>query len=930
MINRLAIFAATFCAVSAFSIAQGAEPLLVSGGTARLDTYEKDNTVFFALSIEPKAEDMVALTTDVVVLFDTSASQSGEYRTAALETLDNFLKNLGDNNTVKLVAVDVDANTLTDSFLAPQSAQMQNAFAKLNRRVPLGSTNMAKAIRAATESFTESGSDRRAVLYIGDGLSAAKTTSSPAFQAEVAECRKKQIPINSYAIGPNTDVLFLATLANQTGGRLLSDGSSITPEIAGNHLVKAVRGTVIWPEESEINWPEGVTAYPAPLQPLRTDRDNIVVGKGKAIAGATVNIPGIIGEQQMQLQFNIPESAPNDANSYLPHLIEMASKPGNYLPTLGTQGLGKVRNLVARNVESLNRLAQSAQAVGDPDAAQRLSARANELDPEDPQANRNANVDPTTTASDAPDPRSSQENLLEEYIASSGDGISKVENRQKVVTGAIKSDVTVELEKANRLMDSDPGSVEAQLKLVLQNVSQAPDLDPDVRMQLENKLRSAIRLASIRKQERETQMREEQEVLAQRQDREQRIKDLGREEEKITQLMARFDSLMKEDLYQEAEQVMVEVEESTEKNPILADPAFVSASQNAHNAMMYFEYMRTIESANRMRARAFLDVEQKSIPMPDDPPITYPDGEVWREMTLRRQKYASVDLQDRSTAEKNITKALDSPVPPGGGVLEFDEQPLDIVLETLQDAFADTNYPINIVLDTQSLNEIIDTDNPPVVTIKVSGISLRSALRLILRRIEEQLTYTIRDEVLLITTKENSAEQLITKVYPVADLVLPIVTNLGASGGFGSNQGGGMMGFGGMGGGMGAGQGGQGGGGMGGGMGGGGMGGGGMGGGGMGGGGGGMFSDRRLKTHIKLMGTSPSGITIYQFRYVGGGPLYQGVLAQELLDTHPNAVVRMPGGYYGVLYEQIDVNFIQLPESAIKIRSSESKIKISQ
>jgi hypothetical protein len=191
MMNRLAIFAVTFCAVSAFSMAQGAEPLLVSGGTARLDTYEKDNTVFFALSIEPKAEDMVALTTDVVVLFDTSASQSGEYRTAALETLDNFLKNLGDNNTVKLVAVDVDANTLTDSFLAPQSVQMQDAFAKLNRRVPLGSTNMAKAIRAATESFTESGSDRRAVLYIGDGLSAAKTTSSPAFQAEVAECRKK-------------------------------------------------------------------------------------------------------------------------------------------------------------------------------------------------------------------------------------------------------------------------------------------------------------------------------------------------------------------------------------------------------------------------------------------------------------------------------------------------------------------------------------------------------------------------------------------------------------------------------------------------------------------------------------------------------------------------------------------------------------------
>jgi hypothetical protein len=77
-----------------------------------------------------------------------------------------------------------------------------------------------------------------------------------------------------------------------------------------------------------------------------------------------------------------------------------------------------------------------------------------------------------------------------------------------------------------------------------------------------------------------------------------------------------------------------------------------------------------------------------------------------------------------------------------------------------------------------------------------------------------------------------------------------------------------------------------------------------------------MFSDHRLKTDIELIEKSPSGINIYQFRYVGGGPLYQGVLAQELLDTHPKAVVAMPGGYYGVLYERIDVDFVQLPEKS--------------
>ena len=129
-------------------------------------------------------------------------AKSGEYRTAALETLQNFLKKLGNNNTVKLIAVDVDANPLTDSFVAPQSSQMQDAFSKLNRRVPLGSTNMAKAIHAATESFIQPGSNRRAILYIGDGLSAAKTTSSPSFRAEVAACRKNHFRSTAMPLDP--------------------------------------------------------------------------------------------------------------------------------------------------------------------------------------------------------------------------------------------------------------------------------------------------------------------------------------------------------------------------------------------------------------------------------------------------------------------------------------------------------------------------------------------------------------------------------------------------------------------------------------------------------------------------------------------------------------------------------------------------------
>jgi hypothetical protein len=60
---------------------------------------------------------------------------------------------------------------------------------------------------------------------------------------------------------------------------------------------------------------------------------------------------------------------------------------------------------------------------------------------------------------------------------------------------------------------------------------------------------------------------------------------------------------------------------------------------------------------------------------------------------------------------------------------------------------------------------------------------------------ELDLTYVIRNEVLMITTKTEAENMLSTKVYPVADLVVPIGTRLGR-GGMGGMGG---MGMGGMG-----------------------------------------------------------------------------------------------------------------------------------
>ena len=62
-------------------------------------------------------------------------------------------------------------------------------------------------------------------------------------------------------------------------------------------------------------------------------------------------------------------------------------------------------------------------------------------------------------------------------------------------------------------------------------------------------------------------------------------------------------------------------------------------------------------------------------------------------------------------------------------------------------------------------------------------------------------------------------------------------------------------------------------------------------------------SDRRLKSNIVRIGTHPLGIGIYEYDIFGKRDV--GVMAQELIEVMPDAVVTMPNGYMAVRYDMI-------------------------
>lgn len=113
---------------------------------------------------------------------------------------------------------------------------------------------------------------------------------------------------------------------------------------------------------------------------------------------------------------------------------------------------------------------------------------------------------------------------------------------------------------------------------------------------------------------------------------------------------------------------------------------------------------------------------------------------------------------DQQSAEAHFRKALTESTE-----LDFVETPLIDVIEHIAH-----KHNLRVMLDRPALDEEgIAADTP--VTVHLSGVSLQSALQLVLR--ELQLTYMIRDEVLMITTPARAELELIVRVYPVQDLV---------------------------------------------------------------------------------------------------------------------------------------------------------------
>ena len=788
--------------------AAAAEPASASG--IIFETYARSGEpAYFAIKLSPQVKQPRAQGFDIVVLFDTSASQVGEYRSKAKGSLESLLRAVSNDDRVALLAVDVTAARLTETFVPANSAAINEALKALDRRVPLGSTDMQEALDAALAMWPANDATRaRSVVYLGDGLSTSSPVPVEALDRIVSRCCERRVAFSSYAIGPLVEGGLLGALANHTGGMLLADDVRLSDRQVGNYLASFARAAVVWPIDAKL--PSAIkNIYPRRMPPLRFDRDSVLLGTldPKAIESRqslSIDLQAELAGKAISLAWKTVPEPSKPENGYLAKVVELAAvSDGIALPTVGSAGLEQFRHWVTFGAQQLAKLGEQAMAMGRIEDAAKLAQEAERLDPVNAQANL---VQDATRAQQSPPSEVRMVRPNDAAPAASGgveaaDGtlVDNIERQRRIVEGFLQADVNTALLQANATMSTDPSSTSDQLKLLLEKVQQSTDLTPAVRSQMveriEAALRAASRLAHV-KVERDLQ---EQQASAARDARDRINRELFAQEQKVDQLMSRFEALMDEERYRDAEAVADVAQEMAPGTPGLRN-AELTARTTGYTASI----LATREMRHKGTNDSLFQVELSNVPSPDDPPIVYPGPEIWQLITERRKKFKAVDLKENGASEAKILAALDEKTD-----LDFAEQPLSDVVDYLKQ-----RHSIEIQLDKKALTDSgIGSEVP--ITRALKGITLRSALKLLLGELD--LTYVVRNEVLMITSKSEAEQMLSNRVYPVADLIVPITPPRNLSGPAGGGMGGGLlgtpmggygmggmgMGMGGMGGGMG-------------------------------------------------------------------------------------------------------------------------------
>jgi general secretion pathway protein D len=340
-------------------------------------------------------------------------------------------------------------------------------------------------------------------------------------------------------------------------------------------------------------------------------------------------------------------------------------------------------------------------------------------------------------------------------VGESPSPLEQVDSQQEILRQKLQREIFNEQTAAQELAQRDPRGALANVQKLRDRVNSA-DVAPAAKKQLLTQVdRMVNSLATYIEQNKATIENEEQNNKVRA--------DVVRSQEltietqnKLAEMVEKFNQLMDEQRFPEAEVIARQARDLDPQNPIV-----VTLFEKSRLAMSIAEQNSIKERKERAFYSTMTDVEEAGIGnVGDENPLVF-NPKIWRDLTNSRRKMMG-EGRRLTPAETQIQQSLSKLIE-----AKFDERPLAEVMDTISKMAG-----VNIHIDPQGLLAEGLTTDVPVTLNLAQPISLKSALNLLLK--PKGLSYVIQNEVLLITSEQTRDKNTYTQVYYAADLVMPI------------------------------------------------------------------------------------------------------------------------------------------------------------
>ncbi len=778
-------------------------------------TYQpRDGELLFAWQLQPTLAAPAARPRDVLVMVDTSASQAGRPLQQARHIVTALATNLTADDRVSVWSLSTpDATRALSKDFQPANSENVAEAAKALTEVEYasGATDLKGGIEKALLTMGRNPSRHQVVLYLGDGESAFKRVTEGDRIALGTKMDRADMYFFAVPLGLKLDPQNLHGLAALTGGAVVRVQEDVALPTGQKEFVTRLKTALDVPVAKPEKWTFGDEvgeSYPTKLPPLRADRSTLVMGRIAKPAANTVTatVNAIVNNKPVVLNFSQPLPASQVDHFFLNLMVnQWKNAPHKDAPAMlaSDRALALASTQVKLYRDEFLTQAVWAVSVDRFEEAEKLYAAAIKVDPTDREAAQGAamvakmragkltkadlakqvaavtgaqKITPEAIRAFQQDPKANDPVPPVAPPVNPGaanDVLREAAARRQIEEQRYKVLADATIRRGRQYLRTDPEGAYQDLKRQRDEILNYDGIGDDSRRQMVADIEAVMREVFVKGAEIKRQADIERQSIArtkQRLNEFDRIEDANASDKnRIDQFRQLMQHARYELAYQES-QLMVQEKISKGLPVPVATSASYIIGQQATQLREWKELTRIREDRFLL---AMLQTEKSHIPYPDEPPVHFPPAAVWRELTgLRRDAYLNSNLgpnaSDTQKKLKSIIEEVEVQLKEGANVNEI---PL---FELLQ--FLSKQYNVSFVVMEEYFKAEgianIKEEKAKIAATQLRGLKLGNFLDIVL--VSMNATFIVRPDYIEITTFQRRLEEKVTRVFPVADLAIPI------------------------------------------------------------------------------------------------------------------------------------------------------------